>query len=139
MSDGFAPQTNVVRQDGRRGVLVSILKAGTASTIDVVNGIRGMLSRVEQTLPPQLHIRPLADQSIFVKAAVAGVIRETVIAACLTALMMLLFLGSWRRYHHCDLHPIVHLDICDGAQFSRSDHQHHDIGWPGAGGGHLGG
>ena len=97
MSDGFAPQTNVVRQDGRRGVLVSILKAGTASTIDVVNGIRGMLSRVEQTLPPQLHIRPLADQSIFVKAAVAGVIRETVIAACLTALMMLLFLGSWRR------------------------------------------
>jgi multidrug efflux pump subunit AcrB len=96
VSDGFAPQTNVVRQDGRRGVLVSILKAGTASTIDVVNGIRGMLSRVEQTLPPQLHIQPLADQSIFVKAAVAGVIREAVIAACLTALMILLFLGSWR-------------------------------------------
>ncbi len=96
VSDGFAPQTNVVRQDGQRGVLVSILKAGTASTIDVVNGIRGMLSRVEQTLPPQLHIQPLADQSIFVKAAVAGVIREAVIAACLTALMILLFLGSWR-------------------------------------------
>jgi CzcA family heavy metal efflux pump len=96
VSDGFAPQTNVVRQDGRRGVLVSILKAGAASTIDVVNGIRGMLSRVEQTLPPQLHIQPLADQSIFVKAAVAGVIREAVIAACLTALMILLFLGSWR-------------------------------------------
>jgi CzcA family heavy metal efflux pump len=96
VSDGFAPQTNVVRQDGRRGVLVSILKAGTASTIDVVNGIRGMLTRVEQTLPPQLHIQPLADQSIFVKAAVSGVIREAVIAACLTALMILLFLGSWR-------------------------------------------
>jgi multidrug efflux pump subunit AcrB len=96
VSDGFAPQTNVVRQDGRRGVLVTILKAGTASTIDVVNGIRGMLTRVEQTLPPQLHIQPLADQSIFVKAAVAGVIREAVIAACLTALMILLFLGSWR-------------------------------------------
>jgi multidrug efflux pump subunit AcrB len=96
VSDGFAPQTNVVRQDGRRGVLVSILKAGNASTINVVNGIRGMLSRVEQTLPPQLHIQPLADQSIFVKAAVAGVIREAVIAACLTAAMILLFLGSWR-------------------------------------------
>jgi CzcA family heavy metal efflux pump len=96
VSDGFAPQTNVVRQDGRRGVLVSILKAGNASTINVVNGIRGMLTRVAQTLPPQLHIQPLADQSIFVKAAVAGVIREAVIAAGLTALMILLFLGSWR-------------------------------------------
>jgi CzcA family heavy metal efflux pump len=96
VSDGFAPQTNIVRQDGRRGVLVSILKAGNASTISVVNGIRGMLTRVEQTLPHQLHIRPIADQSIFVKAAVAGVIREAVIAAGLTALMILLFLGSWR-------------------------------------------
>ncbi|MEA2739714.1 MAG: hypothetical protein QOH05_3021 [Acetobacteraceae bacterium] len=96
VSDGFAPQTNVVRQDGRRGVLFSILKAGNASTINVVNGIRSMLTRVEQTLPPQLHIQPLADQSIFVKAAVAGVIREAIIAACLTALMILLFLGSWR-------------------------------------------
>jgi CzcA family heavy metal efflux pump len=96
VSDGFAPQTNIVRQDGRRGVLVSILKAGNASTINVVDGIRAMLGRVEQTLPPQLHIQPLADQSIFVKAAVAGVIREAVIAACLTALMILLFLGSWR-------------------------------------------
>ena len=96
VSDGFAPQTNIVRQNGQRGVLVSILKAGNASTIDVVNGIREMLPRVEQTLPPQLRIQPVADQSIFVKAAVAGVIREAVIAACLTALMILLFLGSWR-------------------------------------------
>jgi CzcA family heavy metal efflux pump len=96
VSDGFAPQTNIVRQDGRRGVLISVLKAGDASTISVVNGIRGMLGRVEQTLPPQLHIRALADQSIFVKAAIAGVIREAIIAACLTALMILVFLGSWR-------------------------------------------
>ncbi len=96
VSDGFAPQTNIVRQNGQRGVLVSILKAGNASTIDVVNGIRAMIPRVAQTLPPQLKIQPLADQSIFVKAAVAGVIREAVIAACLTALMILLFLGSWR-------------------------------------------
>jgi len=96
VSDGFAPQTNVVRQNGQRGVLVSVLKAGNASTIDVVNGIRAMLPRVAQTLPPQLKIQPLADQSIFVKAAVTGVIREAVIAACLTAMMILLFLGSWR-------------------------------------------
>ena len=96
VSDGFAPQTNVVRQNGQRGVLVSILKAGNASTIDVVTGIRAMLPRVAQTLPPQLQIKPVADQSIFVKAAVGGVIREAVIAACLTALMILLFLGSWR-------------------------------------------
>jgi len=96
VSDSFAPQTNIVRQNGKRGVLVSILKAGNASTIDVVNDIRALLPRVEQTLPPQLHIRPIADQSIFVKAAVADVVREAVIAACLTALMILLFLGSWR-------------------------------------------
>jgi multidrug efflux pump subunit AcrB len=94
--DGFAPQTNIVRQDGHRGVLVSILKAGTASTISVVRGIRGLLPRIAQTLPPQLKIEPLADQSIFVRAAISGVIREAIIAACLTALMILLFLGSWR-------------------------------------------
>ena len=96
MSDGFAPQTNIVRMDGLRGVLVVILKAGAASTIDVVDNIRALLPQVAQTLPPQLHIRPIADQSIFVKAAVADVVREAVIAACLTALMILLFLGSWR-------------------------------------------
>ena len=108
VSDGFAPQTNVVRQNGQRGVLVSILKAGNASTIDVVNGIRAMLPRVAQTLPPQLKIQPLADQSIFVKAAVTGVIREAVIAACLTALMILLFLGSWRStIDHRGVHPAV--------------------------------
>ena len=94
--DGFAPQTNIVRQDGHRGALVSILKAGNASTINVVKGIRGLLPRVAQTLPPELKIVPLADQSIFVRGAVNGVIREAVIAACLTGLMILLFLGSWR-------------------------------------------
>jgi CzcA family heavy metal efflux pump len=94
--DGFAPQTNIVRQDGHRGVLLSILKAGTASTISVVQGSRGLLPRIAQTLPPELKIQPLADQSIFVKAAISGVIREALIAACLTALMILLFLGSWR-------------------------------------------
>src|SRR5882724_10249889 len=94
--DGFAPQTNIARQDGNRGVLVSILKAGNASTLDVVKGVRTLLPRVAQTLPPELKIRSLADQSIFVRAAVSGVIREAVIAACLTGIMILIFLGSWR-------------------------------------------
>src|SRR5713226_3153201 len=94
--DGFAPQTNVVRRDGHRGTLVTILKTGTASTLDVVAGVRALLPRVIPTLPPDLRIQPLADQSIFVRAAVSGVIREAVIAACLTAVMILIFLGSWR-------------------------------------------
>jgi multidrug efflux pump subunit AcrB len=96
VSDGFAPQTNIVRQDGKRGALVTVLKAGDASTIDVVKGVRQILPRVAQTLPPELRIQPLADQSIFVRGAVNGVIREAVIAAALTGLMILIFLGSWR-------------------------------------------
>ena len=96
VSDGFAPQTNIVRQDGNRGTLVTVLKAGDASTIDVVKGVRQILPRVAQTLPPELKIQPLSDQSIFVRGAINGVIREAVIAAALTGLMILLFLGSWR-------------------------------------------
>ena len=95
-SDGFALQTNVVRQDGRRGVLMSILKAGNASTLSVVSGVRALLPRVATIVPPSLKMTPLADQSIFVQGAVSGVIREAVIAAALTGLMILLFLGSWR-------------------------------------------
>ena len=96
VSDGYQVQTNIVRQDGRRGVLVSILKSGNASTLDVVKGIRSILPRVASTVPPQLRMTPLSDQSIFVRAAVKGVIREAVIAAALTAVMILVFLGSWR-------------------------------------------
>src|SRR4029434_11132150 len=94
--DGFSPQTNVVRQDGRRGTLVTILKTGAASTVDVVQGIRNLLPRVTPTLPAALKIQLLADQSVFVKAAVSGGVREAVIAACLHAVLILLFLGSWR-------------------------------------------
>jgi multidrug efflux pump subunit AcrB len=94
--DGFAPQTNIVRRDGGRGTLVTILKTGNASTLDVVAGVRAVLPRVIPTLPPELKVQPLADQSIFVRAAVSGVVREAIIAACLTATMILLFLGSWR-------------------------------------------
>ena len=96
VGDGFSPQTNIVRQDGKRGVLVTVYKAGDASTLAVVKGVRQLLPRIAQTLPPALRIQPLADQSIFVRGAINGVIREAVIAAALTALMILIFLGSWR-------------------------------------------
>ncbi len=96
VSSGYAFQTNVVRQNGHRGVLITVLKAGNASTLSVVKGIRALLPRVLQIVPPNLRITPLSDQSVFVRAAVSGVIREAVIAAALTALMILLFLGSWR-------------------------------------------
>ena len=96
VADGSIPQTNIVRQDGKRGVLVTVLKSGTASTLDVVKGIRGIIPRVLLTLPPSLRITPIGDQSIFVRGSVTGVIREAVIAAVLTGLMILLFLGSWR-------------------------------------------
>ena len=96
VSDGFQVQTNIVRADGRRGVLISVLKSGNSSTLDVVKGIRGILPRVASTVPPQLKMTPLSDQSVFVRAAVQGVIREAVIAAALTAVMILVFLGSWR-------------------------------------------
>ena len=96
VADSFQVQTNIVRQDGHRGVLISILKAGNASTLNVVKGVRGMLPFIASIVPPELRMVPLSDQSIFVRGAVTGVIRETVIAAALTALMILLFLGSWR-------------------------------------------
>ncbi|MGO8970782.1 MAG: efflux RND transporter permease subunit [Myxococcaceae bacterium] len=94
--DGFAPQTSVVTIDGTRGALLPILKSQGASTLDVVSGIRSTLPAVQATLPPQLEIHPLFDQSVFVKGAIQGVLREAIIAAGLTGLMMLLFLGSWR-------------------------------------------
>ena len=96
VTDGSIPQTNVVRQDGRRGVLLTVMKSGKASTLDVVDGIRDLLPRLETTLPPELNIKPIGDQSIFVRASIDGVVREAIIAAVLTGLMILLFLGSWR-------------------------------------------
>ncbi|HKW94982.1 MAG TPA: efflux RND transporter permease subunit [Methylomirabilota bacterium] len=94
--DGFSVQTNIVRRDGRRGSLLTVLKSGDVSTLDIVDDIRAAIPRVASTLPPELRIDVLADQSIFVRGAISGVVREAVIAACLTALMILLFLGSWR-------------------------------------------
>jgi multidrug efflux pump subunit AcrB len=94
--DGFTNQTNIVRQDGARGVLLSILKNGGASTLDIVANLKAMLPRVATTIPQDVKITPLFDQSVFVKAAIRGVISEALIAAALTAAMVLLFLGNWR-------------------------------------------
>jgi multidrug efflux pump subunit AcrB len=94
--DGYTPQQNAVRQDGVRGALLTIMKAGNASTLDVVAGIKAALPRVMATVSPDLHVQEFADQSLFVRAAISGVLREGVIAAALTACMILLFLGSWR-------------------------------------------
>ena len=94
--DGFAPQTNMVHVEGTRSVLMSILKLGGASTLDVVSRIREMLPQTLSRLPQDLKISLLFDQSVFVRASISGVLREGVIAAGLTALMILLFLGSWR-------------------------------------------
>ena len=94
--DGFSPQTNVVRRDGMRGSLLTVQKVGATSTLDIVQRVKDALPAIRAALPPELRIEPLADQSLFVRAAVNGVIREAIIAACLTAAMILLFLGSWR-------------------------------------------
>jgi multidrug efflux pump subunit AcrB len=94
--DGFPPQTNIVRVDGRRSTLMTIQKNGTASTLDIISNIKNLLPGIKNTLPQDLQIKPLADQSVFVRGAITGVVREALIAACLTAMMILLFLGSWR-------------------------------------------
>jgi len=96
VSDGFQIQSNIVRQDGHRGVLISVIKSGSASTLSVVEGVRRLLPRIQAIVPPELKIKALADQSIFVRGAIGGVVREAVIAAVLTGLMILLFLASWR-------------------------------------------
>jgi len=94
--DGFTPQTNIVRVNGQRSALMSILKLGDASTLDVIAGVHKMLPAVEASLPLHVDMHPLSDQSLFVKASITGVVREGAIAACLTGFMILVFLGSWR-------------------------------------------
>jgi multidrug efflux pump subunit AcrB len=94
--DGAAPQTNMVRVGGQRAVLMSMFKTGSSSTLSIIDRVRQMLPGIRDTLPAGMQITLLGDQSIFVRAAVNGVIREGVIAAALTGLMILLFLGSWR-------------------------------------------
>jgi multidrug efflux pump subunit AcrB len=94
--DGFAPQTNIVRSDGKRAALLQVEKTGSASTLTIIGQVKAMLPKIAAGLPKALKITPLSDQSVFVKSAISGVVREALIAACLTAVMILLFLGSWR-------------------------------------------
>jgi hypothetical protein len=92
--DGFPPQTNIVRVNGQRSVLLTIQKAGNASTLNVIAGIKSLLPQIKTTVPPQPQIGLLCDQSIFVRGAISGVVRETLIAACLTAFFANLGLRS---------------------------------------------
>ena len=94
--DGFSPQTIIVRQDGSRGALMSIYKNGNASTLQIVAGIKNIVQQAAQALPPELKVTALFDQSLFVRASIYGVLREGLIAAALTAVMILIFLGDWR-------------------------------------------
>jgi CzcA family heavy metal efflux pump len=94
--DGFAPQTNIVRQDGNRGALMSIYKNGNSSTLQIVAGVKSIVLQAAQGLPPELKVTSLFDQSLFVRASINGVVREGLIAAALTATMILIFLGDWR-------------------------------------------
>ncbi len=94
--DGFPPQTNIVRVDGQRASLMTIQKTGNSSTLNIISDVRAQLPLIAAQLPPALKIQPIADQSVFVRGAISGVVREALIAACLTAAMILIFLGSWR-------------------------------------------
>ena len=96
--DGSPPQTNIVRVDGKRAIMMSIMKTGSASTLQIIKDVRGIVDSpsVRGQLPPQIQINALSDQGIFVRGAISGVVREALIAACLTAVMILVFLGSWR-------------------------------------------
>jgi multidrug efflux pump subunit AcrB len=94
--DGSPPQTNIVLVDGQRAALMTVMKLGSTSTLDIINKVKERLPIVLAGMPPELRVRPIADQSLFVRASINGVVREAVIAACLTGLMILIFLGSWR-------------------------------------------
>jgi len=94
--DGFPPQTNIVRVNGQRASLLTVQKSGNASTLNIITSIKRLLPQIRESLPPTLDIRLLADQSTFVRGAIQGVVKEAIVAACLTAVMILLFLGSWR-------------------------------------------
>ncbi len=133
-------QTNIVRRDGVRAVLMTILKAEGASTLEVVRAIREALPRIQAQLPPALTMEPLFDQSVFVRAAITDVLKEGAIAAGLTALMILLFLGSWREYadrRHFD--PALDPGLHHRALGVRSIAEHDDPGRPRPGGRHPGG
>ncbi len=137
--DGFAVQQNIVSQNGVRSSLMVVQKSASASTLDIVNRVKAELVKIQAGLPPALTLTQLFDQSIFVRAAINGVLREGVIAACLTALMILLFLGQLAQHGGGgDLDPALDplLDHHHGRAWA--DAQYHDPGRPGARGRHPG-
>ena len=133
--DGFLPQTNIVRHDGQRAILLTILKYGNASTLDIVNRVRAELPRIQASMPPELEMQVALDQSLFVRAAVEGVVEEAILAGCLTALMILLFLGSWRStlIIAVSIPLAIITSIITLSALGRDD-QYHDAGRSGAGG-----
>ena len=139
--DGYSVQTNIVRTNGTRGVLMTVTRNGNASTLAIVNAGEGCACRrFSPTLPPELKVAALADQSLFVRASIQGVLREAMIAAGLTGLMILLFLGSWRStLIVCISIPLSILTSLVHPEPAGTDHQRDDAGRPGAGGRHPGG
>ena len=132
--DGYIPQTNIVRTNGSRSALLSVLKNGQASTLDIVAQIKAALPRILSGLPANLKVTPLFDQSIFVRASIYGVLREAVIAAFLTGMMILLFPGKLAQ--HADrlhLHSAGDSDLADHPQRSGTQHQRDDPGRHGIG------
>ncbi len=137
--DGNLVQQNIVREDGHRSVLLSVIKNGNASTLAVVNGVKQALGAIRAAAPPGLKISELFDQSVFVTNSVDGVLREGAIAAGLTALMILVFLGSWRSTLVVMISiPLAILLVAGRAVFPRRNAQHHDAGRACAGGRHFG-
>jgi multidrug efflux pump subunit AcrB len=133
--DGYTPQVNMVVSNGIKAALLPVLKNGDASTLDVVSRVRKALPQIAATLPQDLQVKPLFDQSVFVSSALDGVMREGIIAASLTAVMILLFLGSWRS----TLVVATSIPLFRaGFARDRPDHQHHDFGRPGIGRRHPG-
>ncbi len=138
--DGASFQTNIARNDGHRGVLQVVLKHGRASTLDVVARVRAALPKIAATLPPGLEMTPLGDQSIFVRAAVNGVLREA--TYCRGADGGIDPALSWKLAQHArcgHLHPVVDSHLAAGHEHAGRNHQHYDLGRPGSGGGHPGG
>ncbi len=125
--NGFPPQTNIVRVDGQRAALLSVIKTGNASTLNIVKGILSKSDSLKPQLPPQMKITPLADQSIFVRASIDGVVHEAIIAACLTAVMILIFLGSMRSTIIIAVSiPLSILTSLLTLSALGRNHQHHD-------------
>ena len=137
--DGNPPQTNIVHVDGNRSVLMMVLKAGSISTLDIIAGIKQKVIDVKDQLPDALKIGFIGDQSLFVRGAITGVAYEGVIAALLTSVMILLFLGSWRSTIIIAVSiPLSVLGAIIDAVGDRRDPQHHDARRPCARGRHPG-